>query len=73
MDRKPSLDGRPNRNERIAARFRIVARYSQPPKLPVFPDRNFQAQFHTSRWDYEYTGGNERGGWWAWRQSVSGH
>lgn len=54
-----------NRNDRIAARFAIVAPgiLSQP-KLPGIPGiATFAGQsFHTSRWDYEYTGGNERGG-----------
>ncbi len=54
-----------NRNDRIAARFAIVAPgiLSQP-KLPGIPGiETFTGHsFHTSRWDYEYTGGNERGG-----------
>jgi cation diffusion facilitator CzcD-associated flavoprotein CzcO len=54
-----------NRNDRIAARYAIVAPgiLSQP-KLPGIPGIETFAghNFHTSRWDYEYTGGNERGG-----------
>lgn len=54
-----------HRNDRIAARFAIVAPgiLSQP-KLPGIPGiETFTGHsFHTSRWDYEYTGGNERGG-----------
>jgi cyclohexanone monooxygenase len=54
-----------NRNDRIAARFAIIASgiLSQP-KLPGIPGIETFAghSFHTSRWNYEYTGGNERGG-----------
>jgi cation diffusion facilitator CzcD-associated flavoprotein CzcO len=54
-----------NRGDHIAARFAIVAPgiLSQP-KLPGIPGIDTFAghSFHTSRWDYKYTGGNERGG-----------
>jgi cation diffusion facilitator CzcD-associated flavoprotein CzcO len=54
-----------NRSDRIAARFAVVAPgiLSQP-KLPRIPGIETFAghSFHTSRWDYKYTGGDERGG-----------
>jgi cyclohexanone monooxygenase len=53
-----------NRNDRIRARF--VAMANGPlhrPKLPGIPGVSDFAghTFHTSRWDYEYTGGNPDG------------
>ena len=53
-----------NRNDRIRARF--VAMANGPlnrPKLPGIPGiRDFKGHtFHTSRWDYEYTGGGPDG------------
>jgi cation diffusion facilitator CzcD-associated flavoprotein CzcO len=54
-----------NRGDRIAARFAIVAPgFLSQPKLPGIPGIETFAghSFHTSRWDYGYTGGNERGG-----------
>ncbi len=53
-----------NRDDRIRARF--VAMANGPlhrPKLPGIPGINDFAghTFHTSRWDYEYTGGNPDG------------
>ncbi len=54
-----------NRNDRIAARFAIIAPgiLSQP-KLPGIPGIETFAghSFHSSRWDYKYTGGDGRGG-----------
>jgi len=54
-----------NRGDRIAARF--VAMANGPlnrPKLPGIPGvGDFKGHtFHTSRWDYEYTGGDANGG-----------
>jgi cyclohexanone monooxygenase len=54
-----------HRGDRIAARFAIVAPgFLSQPKLPGIPGIETFAghSFHTSRWDYEYTGGDERGG-----------
>lgn len=56
---------RTDRDDLIKARFVISA--SGPlnrPKLPGIPGiGSFKGHtFHTSRWDYEYTGGNNRGG-----------
>jgi cyclohexanone monooxygenase len=54
-----------NRGDRIAARFVTV---SQGPlakvKLPAIPGiRHFAGKmFHSSRWDYDYTGGDASGG-----------
>jgi cyclohexanone monooxygenase len=53
-----------NRNDRIQARFVIQAvGTASRPKLPGIPGiENFQGHsFHTSRWDYAYTGGDHRG------------
>jgi len=54
-----------DRGDRICARF--IAMANGPlnrPKLPGFPGINdFKGHtFHTSRWDYEYTGGDASGG-----------
>ncbi|SON59593.1 Neopentalenolactone D synthase [Mycobacterium simulans] len=54
-----------NRDDDIRARFVVVA--SGPfhrPKLPGIPGiRDFRGHsFHSSRWDYEYTGGDSSGG-----------
>ncbi|SOJ52679.1 Neopentalenolactone D synthase [Mycobacterium simulans] len=54
-----------NRDDDIRARFVVVA--SGPfhrPKLPGIPGiRDFRGHsFHSSRWDYEYTGGDSNGG-----------
>lgn len=54
-----------NRDDDIRARFVVMA--SGPfhrPKLPGIPGiKNFKGHsFHTSRWDYEYTGGDITGG-----------
>jgi cyclohexanone monooxygenase len=56
---------RTNRDDAIKARF--VALASGPlhrPKLPGIPgiDSFKGKSFHTSRWDYEYTGGSSEGG-----------
>jgi len=54
-----------DRGDRLAARFVVTA--SGPlhkPKLPAIPGVTTFAghSFHTSRWDYEYTGGKALGG-----------
>ncbi len=54
-----------NRGDRVRARF--VAMSNGPlnrPKLPGIPgvERFAGHTFHTSRWDYDYTGGNSEGG-----------
>jgi cyclohexanone monooxygenase len=54
-----------NRGDDIRARFVVMA--SGPfhrPKLPGIPGiQSFEGHsFHTSRWDYEYTGGDSTGG-----------
>ena len=54
-----------SRGDRIAARFTVIAGgFLSQPKLPGIPGIATFAghSFHTSRWDYGYTGGNERGG-----------
>ncbi len=53
------------RNDNIRARFVIQATGpANRPKLPGIPGiRDFKGHtFHTSRWDYEYTGGDHNGG-----------
>ena len=54
-----------NRGDAIEARFVCMANGPlHRPKLPGIPGvRDFKGHtFHTSRWDYEYTGGNPDGG-----------
>ncbi|MGH3676393.1 MAG: flavin-containing monooxygenase [Mycobacterium sp.] len=54
-----------DRGDDIRARFVVMANGSfNRPKLPGIPGiENFQGhQFHSSRWDYEYTGGDSTGG-----------
>jgi cation diffusion facilitator CzcD-associated flavoprotein CzcO len=54
-----------NRNDRIRARFVVMAIGPlSRPKLPGIPGlEKFRGHsFHTSRWDYAYTGGNTHGG-----------
>ncbi len=54
-----------NRNDKVAARFVISCTgLLSKPKLPGIPGiESFEGHsFHTSRWDFSYTGGNERGG-----------
>ncbi len=54
-----------DRGDRIAARFVVAAGgFLSQPKLPGIPGIETFAghSFHTSRWDYGYTGGDERGG-----------
>jgi cyclohexanone monooxygenase len=55
-----------NRGDRFAARFVIMAGGTTlgRPKLPGVPGiESFRGHtFHTSRWDYRYTGGDSRGG-----------
>jgi cation diffusion facilitator CzcD-associated flavoprotein CzcO len=53
-----------NRGDRMRARFVCLANgYLQKPKLPGVPglDRFEGHSFHTSRWDYGYTGGDANG------------
>jgi cation diffusion facilitator CzcD-associated flavoprotein CzcO len=54
-----------DRGDRINARFVVMATGPlDRPKLPAIPGiTTFKGHtFHTSRWDYAYTGGGERGG-----------
>lgn len=54
-----------DRGDRITARFLISCKgLFTNPKLPAIPGiESFKgAMFHTSRWDYAYTGGSEDGG-----------
>jgi len=54
-----------NRNDRMRARFVIMALGpASRPKLPGIPgiDEFGGHAFHTSRWDYDYTGGDTTGG-----------
>jgi cyclohexanone monooxygenase len=54
-----------NRDDVIRARFVVMANGSfNRPKLPGIPGiQDFKGhQFHSSRWDYEYTGGDATGG-----------
>ncbi|EUA43424.1 putative cyclododecanone monooxygenase [Mycobacterium xenopi 3993] len=43
------------------------------PKLPGIPGiQDFTGhQFHSSRWDYEYTGGDSSGGCISWPTNAS--
>jgi cation diffusion facilitator CzcD-associated flavoprotein CzcO len=53
-----------NRDDRIQARFVVMSNGPlNRPKLPGIPGiDNFKGHtFHTSRWDYEYTGGDTNG------------
>ena len=63
-----------DRGDRIAARYLVLS--SGPfnrPKLPAIPGVNeFKGYtFHTSRWDYAYTGGDSVGGLPSWPTSAS--
>lgn len=54
-----------NRGDRIRARFVVMANGPlHRPKLPGIPGiETFDGHtFHTSRWDYDYTGGDQNGG-----------
>ena len=54
-----------NRGDRISARFVCMANGPlSRPKLPGIPGiETFEGHsFHTSRWDYDYTGGDSEGG-----------
>jgi len=56
---------RTDRNDAFAARFVALSNgFLQRPKLPGVPGiETFRGHtFHTSRWDYAYTGGNADGG-----------
>ncbi|KAJ9607391.1 hypothetical protein H2200_008464 [Cladophialophora chaetospira] len=53
-----------NRGDRIRARFVVpVTGLLHRPKMPGIPGiETFQGHsFHSSRWDYDYTGGNQKG------------
>jgi cation diffusion facilitator CzcD-associated flavoprotein CzcO len=52
-----------NRGDEIRARFAVMANgFLNTPKLPGIPGiRDFKGHmFHTARWDYRYTGGNNK-------------
>ena len=54
-----------NRGDTLRARFVVIANgWLSKPKLPGIPgiERYAGHSFHTSRWDYEYTGGDSTGG-----------
>ena len=54
-----------NRGDRMQARYVVMANGPlHRPKLPGIPgiERYRGHSFHTSRWDYEYTGGDSSGG-----------
>jgi cyclohexanone monooxygenase len=56
---------RTNRGDAMKARFVVLAPGpAGPPKLPGIPGlKDFKGPtFHTSRWNYDYTGGGPRGG-----------
>ena len=56
---------RTNRGDEMTARFLVMGNGPlHRPKLPGLPGiRDFRGHtFHTSRWDYAYTGGDSRGG-----------
>jgi cyclohexanone monooxygenase len=63
------------RDDEIAARFVVscTGHYSKP-KLPAIPGiESFEGKmFHTSRWDYEYTGGNADGGFTGLKGKIVG-
>ncbi len=63
-----------NRGDRMSARFLVMGNGPlHRPKLPGIPGiAEFEGHsFHTSRWDYSYTGGDSNGGWTAWPTSAS--
>jgi len=54
-----------NRDDKITARFVVTSTGPlNKPRLPGIPGiQNFKgASFHTSRWDFDYTGGDNNGG-----------
>jgi cation diffusion facilitator CzcD-associated flavoprotein CzcO len=54
-----------SRGDKISARFAVIAGgFLSAPKLPGIPGLESFAghHFHTSRWDYDYTGGDTYGG-----------
>lgn len=66
---------RTNRNDEIAARFLAMANGPlHRPKLPGIPGVETFAghSFHTSRWDYDYTGGTSKGNLDGLRDKVVG-
>jgi len=64
-----------NRGDAIRARYVIMANGPlHKPKLPGIPGiEDFQGHtFHTSRWDYAYTGGDQNGGLTGLKDKVVG-
>jgi cyclohexanone monooxygenase len=64
-----------NRGDHMRARFVVMANGPlHRPKLPGIPgvERFEGHSFHTSRWDYEYTGGDSTGGLDGLRDKVVG-
>ena len=64
-----------NRGDRMRARFVVMANGPlHRPKLPGIPGvESFSGHsFHTSRWDYDYTGGDSTGGLTGLRDKVVG-
>ncbi|WP_374468921.1 flavin-containing monooxygenase [Phenylobacterium sp.] len=64
-----------NRGDAMRARFVIMANGPlHRPKLPGIPGvESFQGHsFHTSRWDYDYTGGTSEGGLTGLKDKVVG-
>ncbi|MDO9176457.1 MAG: NAD(P)/FAD-dependent oxidoreductase, partial [Actinomycetota bacterium] len=64
-----------NRGDRMRARFVVMANGPlHRPKLPGIPGVETFAghSFHTSRWDYDYTGGDSTGGLDGLRDKVVG-
>ncbi|MBV9330224.1 MAG: NAD(P)/FAD-dependent oxidoreductase [Alphaproteobacteria bacterium] len=64
-----------NRGDRMKARFVVMANGPlHRPKLPGIPGiRTFKGHsFHTSRWDYAYTGGTSEGGLTGLKDKVVG-
>jgi cyclohexanone monooxygenase len=66
---------RTSRDDEIAARFVVAGTgFYGSPKLPRIPGmESFEGHcFHTSRWDYAYTGGNPRGNMTGLQDKVVG-
>ena len=64
-----------DRDDRIRARFVLMANGPlSRPKLPAIPgiEKFTGHSFHTSRWDYEYTGGDSSGNLWKLRDKTVG-
>merc|ERR1719326_1925177 len=64
-----------SRGDKFRARFVVnnIGTFTHP-KLPAMPGvADFKGHmFHTSRWDYEYTGGNQLGNLWKLKDKVVG-